>query len=265
MTEPGRLETRTPWEITRAVHFALLMRELKTRFGAYRLGYAWVLLEPMAHVAVLALIFGYFVGRTMPGIDFTLFLITGIVPWMLFMKTVERGMAAVSSNSGLFGYRQVKPIDAFLARSVLEFLIYAGVFMVLILLAYWYGLEVRIDQPLNLAAAFVALFLFSVSLALTLCVIVTLFPESQKFIKILLKPLYFMSGIFFSLRNIPAEYHVYLLWNPVLHAIELTRDAFFYQYSTDGGSFEVLIAYTCILSVLGLALYRQNLTRMVAT
>ncbi|MGF1642264.1 MAG: ABC transporter permease [Thiotrichales bacterium] len=256
---------RTPWEIARAVHFALLMREMKTRFGIYRLGYAWLLLEPLAHVAMLALMFGYIIGRTMPGVDFTLFLITGIVPWLMFISTVNRGMASVSSNSGLFGYRQVKPIDAFLARIGLEFLIHSAVFIVLITLAYWFGFDVQIADPLGLVAVFILLFLFSAGFALVLCVGVTLFPELQKFISIALKPLYFMSGIFFSLANIPSEYRVYLLWNPVLHALELIRDAFFVQFETVGGSHETLAIYAIVFMLLGLALYRQNLTRMVAT
>ena len=45
---------RTPFEIQKAVVFALFVRELKTRFGKYRLGYVWALLQPIAHVMVLS-------------------------------------------------------------------------------------------------------------------------------------------------------------------------------------------------------------------
>jgi len=53
----GNVSMRTPWQIQKSVVFALFLRELKTRFGAYKFGYVWLLLEPMAHVIVLSLIF----------------------------------------------------------------------------------------------------------------------------------------------------------------------------------------------------------------
>ena len=37
---------------------ALLLRELQTRFGQYRLGYFWIFLEPLLNIGILLLIFG---------------------------------------------------------------------------------------------------------------------------------------------------------------------------------------------------------------
>jgi hypothetical protein len=42
----GRPVRRSPLAVQRAVLFALIVRELRTRFGRYRLGYLWVVLEP---------------------------------------------------------------------------------------------------------------------------------------------------------------------------------------------------------------------------
>lgn len=38
---------RSSFQVLRDVTFGLLIRELKTRFGSYRLGYAWALLDPL--------------------------------------------------------------------------------------------------------------------------------------------------------------------------------------------------------------------------
>ncbi len=65
---------RSSLEVQKSVLFALLMRELKTRFGR-NLGYAWALLEPTAPVLVLTAIFSYILKRTFPGIVFPGFFI----------------------------------------------------------------------------------------------------------------------------------------------------------------------------------------------
>ena len=256
---------RSSWEISQAVIFALLMREMRTRFGAYRLGYAWALLEPVIHVAVFVIMFGFIMERTMPGINYPVFLITGIIPWQLFNSMLSRGSKAVAANQGLFGYRQVKPFDAFLARMLLEGLIHICALTVLLFVAAWFGLEFSIKDPLGILMALLLLFLFSFGIALILCVVITQSPELEKLMPIIIRPLYFMSGIFFSIDTVPDQYQSYLLWNPVLHANELCRDALFGKFHSPGGSWEYLFISAIIAMTFGMALYRQNSERLITT
>lgn len=239
------------------------MRELKTRFGHYRLGYAWALLEPAAHVLVLSAIFEYFLERTMPGIDFPVFFITGIVPWLMFNNMVTRSMSAITANQGLFGYRQVKGADALVARMVLEGLIHFATLIVLLLIASWVDYRVEVDDPLRVLAALALLYAFGFGCALIICVVSTLYEETQKFIAMVLRPMYFISGIFFALSAVPSQYRIYLLWNPVLPALELIRDGLFASFETVGGSWEYLSMVSVSALCLGLALYRQNALRLL--
>ncbi|HSI56065.1 MAG TPA: kpsM protein, partial [Ideonella sp.] len=47
---------RTSWQIQRAVIFALVVRELQTRFGGRLIGLFWVIAEPMVHISIILLI-----------------------------------------------------------------------------------------------------------------------------------------------------------------------------------------------------------------
>ncbi len=256
---------RSSLVIMRSVVFALMMREMKTRFGAYRLGYLWALLEPGIHVAVFAILFGVILHRSMPGIDYTLFVVTGVVPWLMFNNMLTRGMSAVSANTGLFGYRQVKPMDSFVARMLLEGLIHFAVFVIFLLIMQWIGVSVSIENPLGVMAALMLLFAFSFGLSLIMCIVVTQYPEIQKVVPIVTRALYFMSGIFFSIDHIPPRYRDYFMWNPVLQANELGRDAFFRAYTTPEGNWEYLALVAVLAVVFGMALYRQNNERLVTT
>lgn len=118
---------RSGIEVQRAAVEALFLREIKTRFGKYRLGYFWAILEPTAHLLVMLAIFGYFMHRTMPDISFPVFLINGIIPYFLFSHITSRSISAIEANQGLFNYRPVKPVDTVIARALLESVIYGCV------------------------------------------------------------------------------------------------------------------------------------------
>ncbi len=255
--------SRSSFEIQKSVLFALLMRELKTRFGRYRLGYAWALLEPAAHVIVLTAIFSFVFKRTIPSIDFPVFFIIGIVPFLMFSNMVTQGMNAISANLGLFGYRQVKGVDALLVRMALEGLIHFATLIVLMLCAAWVGYRVELNDPLRLLAALSLLYVCSLGCAFIFCVVATRYEEMKKFIPMVFRPMYFISGIFFPLSVVPPDFRVYLLWNPVLHAIELARDACFKSFETVGGSWQYLSMVSLCLLCFGFALFRQNALRLL--
>ena len=77
--------------ITQArVVYALALRETRTRFGAHRLGYFWALLEPLFWIITFWGLFRV-VNRAAPmGMAVVPFLVTGIVPYELAVKTADR-------------------------------------------------------------------------------------------------------------------------------------------------------------------------------
>ena len=251
--------------IQRAVVFALFVRELKTRFGTYRLGYFWALLEPLAHIAVILTIFGIRSKRIIPGIDFPVFLITGLVPFFMFRNIVLRLMNAVDANKGLFNYKQVKPLDALIARLILEGVIYLFVFVLFISAAGLLGYDISIPDPLGLMAIFAMVYLFSFGLGIIACIMFTLYTESKKFIPILIHPLYIISAVLFPMNAIPQQYQKWFLWNPLVHAMELLRTSFFASFRTETGDIFYLVAWTISVLMLGLSVYWIKRTEMLAS
>ena len=123
--------------------------------------------------------------------------------------------------------------------------------------------RVEVADPLRLLAALGLLYVFGCGMALLSCLIATSYGEVQKIIPMILRPLYFISGIFFALSNIPSDYRIYFLWNPMLHALELIRDACFASFETVGGSWLYLSLFSVSVLCLGLALYRQNANHLL--
>lgn len=258
---------RSPLAVQRAVLFALIVRELRTRFGRYRLGYFSAVLEPIAHVLLLSFIFSLRGRGDMGGIELPVLIITGIVPFILFRTIITRAMSAVEANSGLFGYRQVKPLDAALARVVLECLIHAGVLVLLFAGAAYFGYRATVRDPLTALAALGLLTGLGAGCGLIACAFACRYEVTKRIVPVLLRPLYFLSGVFYTLEAVPAEVHVYLLWNPVLHAIELFRAG---TVAPAGGGethadFGFLALSVLVSLFFGLALFRRDRFAMVAT
>lgn len=247
---------RSGFEVQKAAVHALFLRELKTRFGKYRLGYLWAILEPAAHMLILLAVFGFIMHRTMPDISFPVFLLNGIIPYFIFTNITTRSIGAIAANQGLFNYRPVKPIDTIISRAVLETLIFVAVYIILMAVVGLFGEEFFINQLITLISTWVLLVLFSCGVGLIFMVVGSTFPETEKLLPVMLKPLYFISCIMFPLHAIPKNYWNFLLWNPIVHVVELSRVSVVAGYQTQGVSLTYLALCTLIALFIGLALYR---------
>lgn len=244
---------------------ALILREIKTRVGAYQFSYLWVLAEPLAHVVILSIIFGIRSRTTSSGVEFPVFLATGIIPYLLFRSMVTRSMSTVDGNRALFSYRQVKPFDTLAARFILETAIYSAVFVTFMVGAGWLGFDVSVANPLPVLLAFLSLGLLGLGIGAGACVLNTTSPDAAQFVPMVLRPLFFVSGIFFSAESVPAEYRAWLLWNPILHALEIIRGGYFHAIGVHYGD-PVYLAWWVVGSLaLGLLTFHVYRYRMVAS
>ncbi|XID75570.1 ABC transporter permease [Alkanindiges sp. WGS2144] len=264
-TRPYRLKPRSGLAVQYAAIRALFLRELQTRFGHYRLGYLWAILEPGLQVVFFLIIFGAVMKRVIPGMDYSLFLINGMLPFFMFMRSATRALSVVESNRGLFSYRSVKPIDALIARTALEAALYFGVYLLFSGILLWLGKDISFSNLPFLLLCWLLLFIFSIGFSLIMMVIGDLSEEIGKFIGAIFFVFYLMSGIIYSVHIIPVEYQGYILWNPIVHCIESMRHAVAPGYPVNHVS--MIYFFECLIGILffGLLLYRGFEKRMLKT
>lgn len=250
---------RSPWEVQRAVIFALVLRELRTRVGGRWLGMLWMLFEPLAHVLLMVTLFG-FLGRTVsPYIEYPVFLVTGLVPFFIFRNLALRLSDSISANRGLFSYRQVKPIDTLVSRAVVELGLYGAVYVVTLGLLGWLGYHWLPYRPLEVMIVSGVLLVFGASLGLLFAVLTHERPKLRSLISLMFLPLYFASGVIFSIHILPLQFRQWLLWNPVLHLIELSRHNFIPAHQVlQGVNLAYPLSVTLVVAALSLSLYRLN-------
>lgn len=239
----------------RVVH-ALALRETRTRFGGHKLGYVWALLEPLFWIGTF---WGFFalLGRNAPGnADVVPFLATGIIPYDLVMKTADRGAQAVSGNKALLFYPQVQPLDLVIARSFLEVATGLVVFALIV------GGHAMVVQHIDLDDLLTTMFglllagTLGGAFGLVLCAAMVRFPTLDRVRGPLLRPLFWTSGLFFTAESMPSQIRDVLLWNPILHCVELVRAGWFASYDARHASPAYVCGWIVALAFVGLTLER---------
>lgn len=243
---------------------ALVLREARTRFGKSRLGYTWALLEPISYVLSIAALF--MMGGRSPSIgsSFAEFLLTGIVPFMAFRDTTNRLTGAISANRSLLMFPIVRNTDVIAGRASLEILTQA--FLVMILFAGFaaVGLAGMPDDLLGFLKGFGALILLGLGVGTMSAVGSIVVPNWDALFGMVMRVLFFTSGAFFALDQMPTTIARYLAWNPVIHGVEWVRAGYFLSYKATHLDREYILVWGVVTLTLGL-LWERAARRRIAT
>ncbi|HXK17377.1 MAG TPA: ABC transporter permease [Polyangiaceae bacterium] len=241
---------------------ALLLRETKTRFGVNRLGYLWALIEPALMVGMFAAFYGTYGHMVEPGINIVAFITAGIVPFSLFRDTAGKCMSGIAANTGLLFYPQVRPLDLVIARAMLEF-VTAVVVLVLFMggVMLWTG-ETNIESWLETLGGLTLAAGLGASFGLICCGLSVYSSNVEHVMPSVLRPLIWFSAVFHPAESVPKGYRDILLYNPLVHAIEMMRDGWFPSYHAHYINPWYPMMWILIMLFLGLTLERITRRRL---
>lgn len=243
--------------------FALMMREMSTRFGRSAGGFVWAFLEPVGYITLLSVVF-VLLSRSPPlGQSFPLFFAAGFLPYYVFRTTSGMTATAIRFNQALLTYPSVTPIDTALARFLLQFLTTALItILILSALLAWQG-EWPVIRPVFLIQAFLLASLLGLGIGLLNAVLFCFSPTWERVYGILTQPLFIISGIFYLADLLPAEVRDPLHWNPVVHLVAIMRKGVFAHYDAPQAEplYVFVIAAFCLLpGLFFLRAFRARLT-----
>ena len=242
---------------------ALMVREMITRYGRTWGGYVWAIVEPVGMIAVLSLAFAQFIHTPPMGESFMLFYATGYIPYHFFAEISGNTGSAVEVNRPLMQFPMVTPIDAVLARFLLSFLT-----LIVVSVLVFAGILMLIDEPVRLSLAHLVFsFLGAAVLGLGVgtlnAYLFAVTPAWRQIWGIINRPLFIISGVFFTFESMPETIRTVLWWNPLIHAVGEARMGFYPAY---GGDYIALpYLYACGIGgfVLGAALLARHRGRVV--
>jgi capsular polysaccharide transport system permease protein len=254
------------FRVQKRVVWALMLRETKTLFGKHKLGYLWAVINASFQIGVFWAIREFAGFQSPHGMSTPVFLLCGFVPWFIFNHGLSNGMSAIWANRSLLTYPQVFPLDPLVARVALQCAMQAVVFILLLFVALVTGHQVTLVDPLALFVTFVLATMLAFGGA-TLCSGLNLmWPTTSQLVPMLIRALFFTSGLFFSVSDLPEKARNFLFYNPLTHLLEYARSAFVDGYGAHYIDLPYAFGFALVFLVVGLLIERyarRYLDRMV--
>jgi lipopolysaccharide transport system permease protein len=255
-------------ELWRARHFirSSIRNEFVTRVVRSRLGILWVILYPLAQVAIYAFVLSVVMAAKLPGVDsayaYPLYLTAGILAWSLFAEVVSRSLNLYIENGNILK-KLVFPrlaLPAIMAGSALlnNALLLVSVLVIFAVLGHAPGLVI-----LWLPVLIALLLLLALGLGLALGLLNVFLRDIGQLVTIALQFGFWLTPIVYSVDLVSERYRHLLYLNPLTGIIQGYQQILVYRQAPD----LALLVYpaVCMLLSLGLAalLYRRGIDDVV--
>lgn len=245
------------WAIQRRIISALFLRELLTRYGRHNIGFLWLFVEPILFTVGVTALWYLINAHHASNLPIAVFALTGYSSVLMWRNMPSRCTGAINSNFSLMYHRNVKVIDIYASRLLLEIV---GVTMSFVVLSLFFIFLDIIKPPEDLVLVFfgwLGLAWFGSALGLFIGVL----SEDYLMIEKLWHPvsylLFPLSGAAFLVDSLPLAAQEVVIYIPMIHAVEMIRDGYFGSEFVAHYSIPYLLVFNSVLTLMALVQMRK--------
>ena len=233
---------------------ALVLRDIRSRYGESRIGFLWTFMEPFLHIGALAVVFQFTMhGRPPIGDSFFFFYFTGVLPYLLVSHLVMHVGHAVRDQKALLQLRTVTPMDVAVSKSIVEVFTTALIFFTFLGLFAVFGVDATPVSLGHVALAFGLTWMLGFGLGTLSAALFELGAVAEHVVGLIARMLYFASGIFYVPANMPLRAREIVVYNPFLHIVDCMRVGFFRSYAPEWMDLGYAATCSLVSLVVGLA------------
>jgi lipopolysaccharide transport system permease protein len=231
----------------------LAKRDFKIRYRNSMLGFLWSLLNPLAYMAVLTLVFAFLLRVNIP--NFPAWELSGLLVWRYFSIGTAQSLTAISDNPSLVSKVRLSRYVLVLSNNIANFIGAALEFIVLFPILMYFGVGLTpfiLFLPVILVMEFVLI--FGISLALSSLNLK--YRDFYQLWEVSLQLGFFLSPIVYEASLIPQKYSFAYSLNPVTRLIESTRDILLQQRFPTPFDFATIMFVSGVLTIVGFLIFR---------
>lgn len=207
---------------------ALVLREMLVEFGLSRLSLAWLFLEPaMAIVGIFAVMLVFRSLHPPAGMSLAVFIITGYLAFQAFSRNF---LGVGNGKKSLLMFPHVTVLDLIVSRAIMNWFVYLCLFVMFSSLAVLFSRGEPPADPLGVFLIYCALAVLGLAVGMMLTVFERFTNILDLFWRLVRRTMIFFCGVMHPGTNVPSALLPYLSWNPIFHAIELLREAWWPAY-----------------------------------
>jgi len=232
----------------------LTIKEFKLRYRNSILGFFWSLLNPLAMMIILTLVFSALLRS---GIEkFPVFLLTAFLGWRFFSIGTSMSLSSIIGNyplvTKIYFPRWLLVISSNLANLIGSSLEFAALFPLLIFL----GMKITYLVVL-LPVILILEFVLIIGVSLILAPLNVYYRDVNEIWGIVLQAGFFLCPIIYSINVIPERYLSAYSLNPMTRIIEAIRKILYYNTLPTIADFAITLASGLLLLLIGYLIFRK--------
>ncbi|MHB1317409.1 MAG: ABC transporter permease [Anaerolineae bacterium] len=245
----------------RELLFYLVWRDVKVRYKQTALGVTWVVLQPLASMALFTVLFGVLLKAPSGDVPYPIFAYAGLLPWNYFSAALTRSSSSVVQSANLvtkiYFPRLVIPLSAVLS-SLVDLLVSSAVFAVL-MAVYRVPLTPRV---LVLPALILLAAVTALGFGLWLSALNVRYRDVNYLVPFAVQIWMYVTPVVYASTLIPEAYRFLLSLNPMTGVVEGFRWALLGSGAAStilsGPLVAVSVAISLVVFLSGLVFFRTT-------
>jgi ABC-type polysaccharide/polyol phosphate export permease len=233
---------------------ALVVRDLVLRYRGTLIGFLWTLINPLLFVAVYTLVFSVYLKNPMT--HFPLFVLSGLIPWQWFSTSVSVGTSSIVDGRGYVGKSVFRtPVLIFIPilSNFVNYLFFIPLLGIVALISHSPLGWPLVALPLLIAVQFI----LTTGLLFIAATFNVFFRDLQQLLTTILTIFFYLSPIFFTIKQIPAFLLPFTLANPVAGIILGYHNIFYYNTWPDFRLLGISLGIACAILWVGLLVFKR--------
>lgn len=233
------------------------MREVITRYGRHNIGFLWIMIEPMMFtlgVTTLWTLTKSFHGSSIPIVAFA---VTGYSSVLLWRNCANRCSLAIQPNQSLLYHRNVRVVDLFATRIILEV---AGATMSFIVLTIIFIVLEWMKPPEDVGLmllGWVMLILFGTAMGFLIGAISERSETAERMWHTISYLLFPLSGAVYMVDWLPVKVQAMAQLLPMVNGVEMLRGGYFGASVRVHYNLPYMLVSTLIILLVALALVQD--------
>lgn len=216
----------------RELIYVLVGKHMKEKHVGTILGWFWTFYNALFPLFSSVLVF-YFIARIqVPGTDgllgYILFVFSGLLPWLMFSRTVGEGIDILHSSIDLLR-QAIFPVEVLSLVSAIEHLFVLFLQSVLLTGIFAYLHFSALPKILLLPFFFLFMFAFCLGLSWIFSIAGFILRDLKDIVAAFIQFLFYLTPIAFAPENIPVQLRFIINLNPMTHAVNFFRDILYYE------------------------------------
>jgi len=232
----------------------LAAKDFKVRYRNSVLGFLWSLLNPLAYMVILTVVFSLLLRIDIP--NFPAWVLVGLLVWRFFAVGTGQGLASIVGNPSLIDKVYIPREIIVLSNNLANFLGATLEFIVLLPLLIILGVHLSIYALVMIPVLFLE-FLLVFGLSLSLSSLDLKYRDFNQLWDIAIQLGFFLSPIVYDSSLIPERFRLAYSLNPVTALIESSRSIFLMSELPSALDMGIALAGVMILLGLGFLIFRR--------